>query len=134
MKLGRPVYHVEIPAFDEPEFSHPPQELLKISNDNIRFAVPQPSNKRPLFCLRLYRKRPCSRNGTNKADKFPSCHGIYSPSREPPSCKSNTNIDQQPWLGGKTENWKNNRQRRNQKRNRSSRINGHPKGLVFLKE
>src|SRR5262249_21143559 len=96
MKLGRSVYHVEIPAFDESEFSHPPQELLKISNDNIRFAVPQPSNKRPLFCLRLYRKRPCSRNGTNKADKFPSCHGNYSPSREPPSCKSNTNMEQQP--------------------------------------
>src|SRR5262249_27706741 len=75
MEFGRAVYHVEIATFDKPEFSQPLQELLKISSGKVRFAVPQPSNNRPLFCLRLHRKRPRCRNATDKADKFPSSHG-----------------------------------------------------------
>ena len=37
LKIGRSVYHLEIPAFDEPEFSHPLQEQSEISGGNVRF-------------------------------------------------------------------------------------------------
>ena len=54
------------------------------------------SDHRHRRLLRSRGQRPCNYRAAEKPDEFPPPHGIYSPGREPPSCKSNTNLERRP--------------------------------------
>src|SRR6516225_325960 len=65
---------------------HSARRRVELSNTEI-------GNDRHRRLLRSRGQRPCNYRAAEKPDEFPPPHGIYSPGREPPSCKSNTNLE-----------------------------------------